>query len=317
MALHPEIEAFLELIELGTLNGMRKPLEQQTPERARQEFDNASALLDQPPKTMASVDNLNIRSRDGAPLPLRLYRPVATTSSSPVLLYLHGGGYCVGSLDSHDILCRALASYSGFVVLAVGYRLAPEQRFPTAFNDAVDVYDWLQQQGHELGLNPAQVAVAGDSAGGTLATALCLEARQHSDWQAPVTQVLIYPVTAAEMHSASHQRYAEGHLLEASTLRWFYSNYLNDPAERYDWRFAPSQARDHSLLPPALVIVAECDPLADEAQDYARQLQQAGNKVECRVYAGMTHDFIRMGNMVEEAEQVQRLIGEWVRQSMQ
>ncbi|PXF29173.1 hypothetical protein WH50_22065 [Pokkaliibacter plantistimulans] len=312
MALHPEIEAFLELIELGTLNGTRKPMEQQTPERARQEFDNASALLDQPPKAMASVENLSIRSRDGAGLPLRLYRPLATTASSPVLLYLHGGGYCVGSLDSHDILCRALASYSGFAVLAVGYRLAPEHRFPTAFNDVVDVYQWLQQHGSQAALDPTRIAVGGDSAGGTLATALCLQAREQHDWHPPVTQVLIYPVTAAEMNSASHQRYAEGHLLEASTLRWFYDNYLNQPGERHDWRFAPSQAQDLRQLPPALVIVAECDPLADEAQDYARQLQQAGNKVECRVYAGMTHDFIRMGNMVEEAEQVQRLIGEWL-----
>jgi acetyl esterase len=296
MPLHPDIEAFLELVEAGRDQG-RPPMHEQIPAQARLEYDQSARMLDANPVEVAQVRDLEIPARDGARIGARLYRPAGAHGG--VLLYFHGGGYCVGGLDSHDALCRDLAARSAGAVLAVDYRLAPEHPFPTAFEDALDSHAWLLAQGAGLELDPRLVSVGGDSAGGALAAALCLALRDACLPQ-PLAQVLLYPCAAATLDSASHQRYAEGYLLERDTLHWMYDHYLPDPAARHDWRFAPLAAADLAGLAPAFIALPEFDILHDEGQAYARRLGEAGVPVTLQVYPGMIHDFARLADVAPD-----------------
>lgn len=306
MAIHPEIEAFLELAQAGAESG-RRPLHELPPALARVEYERSSRLLDGSCDDVGRVETVEIPCRDGRRIVGRLYAPLrsdpADESPRPVLLYFHGGGYCMGSLDSHDPLCRALANRTPCLVLAVGYRLAPEYRFPTAFHDAEDSYDWVLEQGSALGIDTHRIAVGGDSAGGTLATALTLALRDTGRTQ-PALQALLYPCTSAWQDSASHRRYAQGFLLEAATLQWMFGNYLRSDADRKDWRFAPLEAADLSGVAPAIIALAEYDPLLDEGIAYANRLKAARTPTHFKVYEGMIHDFARLGNLVSEADLV-------------
>lgn len=296
MPLHPDIEAFLELVEAGRGQG-RPPMHELSPAAARREYDQSARMLDASPVDVAQVLDLEIPVRGGARVGARLYRPAGADGS--VLLYFHGGGYCVGGLDSHDALCRDLAARSAGAVLAVDYRLAPEHPFPAAFEDALDSHAWLLAHGAGLGLDGQRVAVGGDSAGGALAAALCLALRDAGQPQ-PLAQVLLYPCAAATLDSGSQQRYAQGYLLERDTLRWMYAQYLPDPAARHDWRFAPLCAADLRGLAPAFIALPEFDILHDEGQDYARRLRQAAVPVTLRVYPGMIHDFARLADVAPD-----------------
>lgn len=302
MPLHPDIEAFLDLVQAGRDQG-RPPMHEMSASQARQDYDQSARMLDSCPVDLDDVRDVEIPVRDGARIRARLYRHAGGVR--PALLYFHGGGYCVGGLDSHDALCRDLALRSGCAVLAAAYRLAPEHRFPTAFEDAVDSHAWLRGQAPVLGLDAARIAVGGDSAGGTLAAALCLAIRDAGQPQ-PLLQVLLYPCTSARQDSDSHQRYAQGHLLEGDTLQWMFANYLRDDADRRDWRFAPLEAADLRGLAPALVALPEYDPLHDEGQAYARRLREAGVPVDLRVYPGMIHDFARLADVAPDTGQVRR-----------
>jgi acetyl esterase len=238
---------------------------------------------------------------------MRLYSPDSHSSSAlPCLLYFHGGGYTVGSIESHDGLCRALAGHASCAVISVAYRLAPEHKFPTACLDAGDAYLWLLEHGRGMGLDTRRIAVGGDSAGGTLATALARQATL-ADWPVPCAQVLLYPCTAPRQDTASHQRYARGHLLEAETLAWMYAQYLRSDADREDPRFAPLLAPSLRGLPPAFIGLARHDVLIDEGFAYAQRLQDDGVPTRLMVYEGMVHDFARLAAVVpEEADQVCR-----------
>jgi acetyl esterase len=261
---------------------------------------------------VANAKSIEIPCRDGNSIGARLYVPAIAGhdgSPLPALLYFHGGGYCVGGLDSHDSLCRALAALTPSCVLSVAYRLAPEHRFPTAVHDAQDAYRWLLANGAAHGMDTQRIAVGGDSAGGTLATGLTIAARDEG-WPQPMLQVLLYPCTEAWQDSASHGRLAQGYLLEATTLQWMYGNYLRNEADRTDWRFAPLEAADLSRLAPAFVALAEYDPLVDEGIAYGARLKAAGVSTHTRIYEGMTHDFARLGNIVQEAYVVRKDIAQ-------
>ncbi|WP_136068015.1 alpha/beta hydrolase [Modicisalibacter radicis] len=306
MALHPDIAAFLELVA----DSGNPPLHTLTPQQARTAYETSSQMLDEPPSPGATT--LSVTCRDGHRLELRRYQ--GTDILSPTLLYFHGGGYTLGSLDSHDTLCRAIARESGCTVLAVAYRLAPEHKFPTAFHDAQDAYLWLLQHGTEIDVDITRIAVGGDSVGGTLATALCLAARDNG-WPPPRCQVLLYPCTSAWQDSESHRRYAQGHLLEGDTLQWMFGHYLNSDADRLDWRFAPLEASDLTKLPPAFIALADHDPLIDEGVAYANRLQADGVDTQLTIYPGMIHDFARLGGIVPEAaQQARRDIAQALRQ---
>ncbi|UJP05481.1 MAG: alpha/beta hydrolase [Nitrosomonas sp.] len=308
MPLNPDLAAFLELVESNMASGERPPMHMLTPEQARQAYDGSTQALDAPGPAVGSVTTIEIPCRDGRSIEARLYKPDRmdkTAALLPVLLYFHGGGYCIGGLDSHDSLCRSLAALTPCCVLHAAYRLAPEHRFPTAVDDAEDAYRWLISRGSELGLDVSRLAVGGDSAGGTLATGLAIAARD-GNWRQPVCQVLLYPCTSAWQDTASHRCFARGHLLEAETLQWMFANYLRNDVDRGDWRFAPLQTEHLANVAPAFFALAEYDPLLDEGIAYAERLQAAGVDTHVKIYSGMIHDFARLGNIVDEAGQVRK-----------
>ena len=314
MSVVPELEAFLELAEFSRMTGKSRAMHDLSPAQARVEFEMSAEVLDVPLPGIDS-DDLRIPARDGFSLPARLYRALRRAPEPlPVVVYFHGGGYVIGSLDSHDGLCRRLANAGHFAVLAVDYRLAPEWVFPTAVQDACDAVNWLQREGARHGLDATRVAFAGDSAGGTLSTVLAILAARDPQTLAivPRAQVLLYPVTDGSCKRESHQRFAQGYLLETATMDWFYRHYTRTAADVQDWRLSPLLAPDVSGVAPALVYVAGFDPLHDEGVAYATKLEQAGNEVVRWEEPGMTHDFMRMGGLLEEVAGIHQRVAGWL-----
>ena len=277
------------------------PLDQLTPAQAKAAYEKGAGVLEVPKPALARVDDLAMPARDGFALPARLYAP--SHERLPVLLYFHGGGFTVGSIATHDTLCRVLSQRAGCAVLSLDYRLAPQHKFPTAHNDAWDALAWLARQGGELGLDTRRIAVGGDSAGGTLAAACAILAR---DAGLPLAlQLLIYPGTTAHQDTASHRTLADAPLLSQSLISWFFGQYVHARSERDDWRFAPLNADDVDGVAPAWIGLAEVDPLIDEGIAYADKLRAAGVAVDLEIYRGVTHEFIKMGRAVPEALQAQ------------
>lgn len=274
------------------------PLHTRPPHEARIAYEAGSGVLEVPSAPMHRVEALQIPARDGYPLPARLYAPTAG-DGLPLLLYLHGGGFTIGSIATHDVLCRELARLAGCMVVSLDYRLAPEHRFPTATNDAWDALAWLAAHAATLGADARRPAVGGDSAGGTLAAVNAILAR---DAGLPLSlQLLFYPGCAAHQDTPSHTTYAQGLVLEAPAISWFFGQYVTSRAEREDWRFASLHAPDVEGVAPAWVGLAECDPLVDEGVDYADKLRAAGVAVDLEIYRGVTHEFIKMGRAIPEA----------------
>jgi acetyl esterase len=273
----------------------RPPFHTLSPAAARAAYDAAAEVLDLPRAPLARVQNLHLPGGDGLPRPARLY--AAGTAPAPGLLYLHGGGFVIGSLETHDSLCRQLALRSGRTVVALDYRLAPEHRFPAAVDDAWAALQALSADPALYGLSSAPLAVAGDSAGGTLAAVCALLARDRGLTLA--LQLLITPGTTALADTPSHRLFAHGFLLDRESIAWFFDHYIA-PQDRHDWRFAPLQA-DVDGVAPAAVLLAECDPLVDEGLAYADHLRAAGVAVQLELVRGMTHDFIKMGRVLKEA----------------
>lgn len=234
-----------------------------------------------------------VEDRKAGSLPLRVYTPEGP-GPFPVLLYFHGGGWVVGSLDSHDDLCRSLCRRAGVLVVSVDYRLAPEERFPAGLQDASNALRWLAANAASLNGDPARLAVGGDSAGGNLATALALRTRDRGG---PTIkhQLLLYPVAVRDFETPSYRRFAAGYGLTRANMMWFWEQYLATPEDALDPYAAPLQAPDLAGLPPAFVVTAEFDVLRDEGEAYAAKLAAAGVDVRCVRYLGMNHGFARMG----------------------
>lgn len=310
MGTHRLTPAMRELLQRIRRAG-RPPLHTLGALQARRLYESAAEVLEPARAPLPRVESLVLPLGAGVERPARLYAPrVREDGVLPVLLYLHGGGFTVGSLETHDSLCRQIALRSGVAVLALDYRLAPEHRFPAAVEDAWAALQWLASQGAGLGLDPARLAVGGDSAGGTLAAVAAILAR---DAALPLAlQVLITPGTTAHADTASHARYAEGFLLEKAGIDWFFDQYI-DHADRTDWRFAPLLAEDHAGLAPAWIGLAECDPLVDEGLAYADALRMAGGTVMLEMYKGVTHDFIKLGRAIPEAALAQQAIADALR----
>ena len=284
----------------GMARAARPALHSLSPAQARAAYEAGAQVLELPPAPLARVEDLHLPARDGVALPARLYAP-SSEAALPLLLYLHGGGFTIGSVATHDVLCRELARLSGCMVVALDYRLAPEHRFPTAHNDAWDALQWLAQHAASLGADPQRLAVGGDSAGGTLAAACALQARDAG--LALALQLLFYPGTTAHQDTPSHQRYAHGLVLESPAIDWFFDLYIPERAQREDWRFAPLRAPEHEGVAPAWLGLAEYDPLVDEGVAYADCLRAAGVAVDLEIYRGVTHEFIKMGRVLPEARQ--------------
>jgi acetyl esterase len=272
-----------------------------TPTEAKAAYEKGAGVLEVPKPQLERVEDFAIPARDGHPLPARLYAP--SRAVLPVLLFFHGGGFTVGSIATHDTLCRVLSEKSGCAVVSVDYRLAPEHKFPTASNDAWDAVQFVAQSAAELGLDGTRLALGGDSAGGTLAAVCAILAR---DAGLPVAlQMLFYPGTTAHQDTPSHRRFADGPLLGEQLIAWFFAQYVNAPADRDDWRFAPLNAEDVEGVAPAWIGLAECDPVVDEGIAYADKLRAAGVPVALEIYRGVIHEFVKMGRAIPEALQAQ------------
>jgi len=299
--LTPAMHSVLE--RMARLDRSKRPhLHHLTPTEAKAAYAAGADVLEIPKPELARVEDFSLSSRDGQTLPARLYAPrTAAQGALPALLYFHGGGFVVGSIATHDILCRQLSLLAGCAVVSVDYRLAPAHRFPTAADDAWDSLQWLATHGHSMGIDARRLAVGGDSAGGTLAIVCAMLAR---DAGLPLAlQLLFYPGCAAHQDTPSHQRYGHGFVLEEAQITWFFDLYVRSRADRDDWRFSPLNAPDVDGLAPAWVGLAECDPLVDEGVMYADKLRAAGVPVDLEIYRGVTHEFIKMGRVIPEAHQ--------------
>jgi acetyl esterase len=246
------------------------------------------------------VGEVRALQTDGG-IPLRLYRPPgASTAPLPVLVYFHGGGWTIGDLDTHDVLCRQLCAGAGIAVVAVDYRLAPEHRFPAAVDDCLAATRWVREQSAALGIDATRLAVGGDSAGGNLAAVVSLLLRDAAE-PLPALQLLIYPSTDMRAQTASHRDNAQGYLLTADSVDYYHGHYVPDPAQRLDWRASPLLARSHAGLPPALVLTAGYDPLRDEGRQYADALSAAGTPAQYVCFERQLHGFITMSRVLDEA----------------
>lgn len=243
-----------------------------------------------------SVQDATLPGPAGA-LPVRLYTPPGTRAPLPALVFFHGGGWVVGSLHSHDHLCRHLCVKAGVAVLAVDYRLAPEHPFPAAFEDCLAVMRAVRLAADTLGIDRRRLAVGGDSAGGQLAASVCLALREAGE-PLPAFQLLIYPVCDLLADNASLRDNATGYLLTVSAYHRMCEWYAGPRDAWADWRLSPQRAADHRGLPPALIQTAQYDPLRDEGQAYADTLRAAGVSVDYRCHPGVIHGFARMGGKV-------------------
>ena len=274
----------------------RLPLALLTPEQAKTAYALGAGVLEVNAKKMARDDTLHLPTRDGSTLRAKLWAEHAKPNL-PVLLYLHGGGFTVGSPETHEALCKHLAHLAHCAVMSLDYRLAPEHTFPTAHNDALDALQWLVANAASLGLDTTRIAIGGDSAGGTLTAATAIAARDAGiDLR---LQLMFYP-GCSPVHMASAHTFDKGFLLEKDSIEYFYSHYLPNAVDRHDPRFSPLLA-DVSDVAPAWLGLAECDPLLDEGVAYADHLRLAGVAVDLEIYIGVVHSFIQMGRVIPEA----------------
>jgi acetyl esterase len=234
------------------------------------------------------------------PIPARVYSPDIPTPA-PVLVYYHGGGWVLGDLEGGDPVCRSLANQAQCMVVSVDYRLAPEAKFPAAVEDCYAAAAWVSTNAAELGVDPGRIAVGGDSAGGNLAAVISQMAR---DLNGPklIFQLLVYPATDMRMTARSIDENAAGPILTKASMVWFIDHYLRDEADKTHPQASPLLVSDLTGLPSAFVLTAECDPLRDEGEAYARSLQQAGIPVEVERYPGMPHGFFSFGAALDTAK---------------
>jgi acetyl esterase len=266
---------------------------------ARQVFEKTSGIVDIKAEPIALVDD-HVVALAGRDLLLRRYAHQLSPNKQPAILYLHGGGFTIGSIQTHDNLCRSIAAKSGVMVLSLDYRLAPEYPFPAALDDALDALLWLRANTEALGIDEARIALGGDSAGGNLAAVTAISAR---DLNIPIAlQLLINPNLASDLSRASQHEFAEGYLLDRKTIEWFYTGYLGS-AERRQWRFAPLLADNLAGVAPAWFGLASHDPLRDEGLAYAAKLREANIEVDCHIYSGMMHNFMMQGGLIPEVLQ--------------
>ncbi len=296
--LDPQVAQLLDLIA----RARRPAIHTMDPVDAKIAYEKSAPILDLPPAPVHGVEDFQVSARDGHAIPVRLYAPTEASWADPLplLVYFHGGGFTVGSVNSHDSLCRMFCNAAECLVLSVDYRLGPDWKFPVAANDAFDVLYWVFAEAGRIGADPARIALGGDSAGGTLAAACAVEARNRG--LAPVLQLLIYPGTSARQGTASHRALADGYLLTAEMIQWFFSQYLDVDASRDDWRFAPLDGGGHGAdvrdCCPAWIAVAGYDPMHDEGVAYAAKLEAAGVAAGLADYPTMIHDFFKLGRFI-------------------
>jgi acetyl esterase len=310
MAMDPGARRVLELLrDFG-----RPPIEESTPQEARENMARSRAVFSPEPPEVGEIRALKAPGPAGE-IPLRFYRGRnAPGSEAPALVYFHGGGWVLGDLDSHDAVCRRLANDAACVVVSVDYRLAPEHRFPAAVDDCAAATRWVVAEAASLGIDPARVAVGGDSAGGNLAAVIALMAR---DAIVPAIrfQLLIYPATDMAGRYPSAERTMSGLLLTTPGMRWFIDLYLNRAEEALDWRASPLRAGHLSGVAPAIVFTAYHDPLCDEGEAYGERLEREGVHVNRVRFGDQIHGFLTMGKFIPAADTMQDIASAALRQA--
>ena len=311
MALDPQAANVIDLI----VKSGRPPYHQLTPKDARQMFRETRPASTPPAPQIGAVRDVLTEGEQA--IPLRVYRPPGVSDSRrlPVLVYFHGGGWVIGDLETHDVLCRQLTAEAGVSVIAVDYRLAPEHKFPAAADDAWAATRWIAAHAAELGVDADRLAVGGDSAGGNLAAVVALLAREAGGPRIAL-QILLYPVTDLVSESQSYADLADGYMLTRDSMRWFRAQYLATEQDAADWRVSPLRAPSLAGLPPALVVTAGYDPLRDEGEAYARRLREAGVSVDAVSFGGMIHGFVPMGRLIDTAFRGVSLITGSLRQAL-
>jgi acetyl esterase len=293
MTLDPQVKTMLD-----QLNGLGAPPMHTLPVDQARAFASGLAAMGLPSETVAAVDDTKITSPAGG-LAVRLYRPEGE-GPRPALVYLHGSGWMYGDLEMSDTLCRRLARVSGCIVVAPDYRLAPEHPYPAALEDVAATLEWVAAEAGSLGIDPARLAIGSESAGGNLAAAAALWARDRGG-PALAFQLLICPVLDAGLDTASMTEFADGYLLTRDGMAWLWGHYLTDPAQGDEPYASPLRASSLAGLPPALIVTAGYDPLRDEAEAYGARLVEAGIAADVRRYGGMIHGFFTLAGVIDAA----------------
>jgi acetyl esterase len=307
VVLDPDSEAVYDAF----LAANRPPYENGTPAQAREMYLAARFVSNPEPPELASAKDIDIPAPHGA-IPARIYTPKTLRKKdglAPCLVFLHGGGFVIGNLDSHDVVCRKLAHEGEMIVISVDYRLAPEHRFPAAVEDSITATKWVAANAKQLGVDAARIIVGGDSAGGNLSAVTAIALRDGGPKLAG--QLLIYPSTDFRMNHPSHSEPGTSILLTHSVIKWFIDHYMGG-ADRDDWRASPARANLNGL-PPAYVLVAGGDPLRDEGNEYADKLKAAGVPVTYRFFPGQFHGFFTMGKLLNQANIAASEISTWLK----
>ena len=294
MPVHPQVQTILDA--LAQMEG--PPPEEVTPDEARAMYRALGAM--EPVEEIQRVDDRHVPT-DAGDIPIRVYTPEGSVGTDHgVLVWFHGGGWVIGDLETADPTCRMLANRTDCVVVSVDYRRAPEDKCPAALDDCLAVLTWTVENAELLGVNPARVAVGGDSAGANLAALLCQRVRDEFGPDIDF-QLLVYPVTDLTLSHPSIEENADGYLLTKATMEWFVDCYLGPDHDPKDAAISPLHAADLAGLPPALVITAEFDPLRDEGEAYATRLAEAGVPTQHKRFDGQIHGFFAMTGMLDDA----------------
>lgn len=306
MPLDPQAKAILDAMNAAP------PLDTSTLEPAVMRVFFESMKLPAEPIAVAKVVDRTLPGPAGD-VPVRIYTPDGR-APFPVLAFFHGGGFVIGSLDSHDNVCRELCAEAGCLVVSVDYRLAPEHPFPAAPEDCYAVTRWLAEHGAEIDADPTRIAVGGDSAGGNLAAVVALMARER---RGPDLrhQLLVYPVTDHAFDTPSYSENAEGYMLTRDMMQWFWRHYLSDAAQGRDPLASPLRAKSLAGLPPATVITAEFDPLRDEGEAFAERLMASGVKTRLTRYDGVFHGFFSMADAIDRGRHAVQQAAQALRQA--
>lgn len=301
MPLHPQAAAHIERV----LAGKPKSLSEMSLEQIRQAYRDMGHLAGEP-EPVARVEDFKIPGQV-INIPLRIYFP-QTDRPVPVVLYIHGGGFVKGDLDTHDSICRALANRSESMVVAVDYRLAPEHPHPAALDDCFATQLWLTENAKELGGDGSRFAVAGDSVGGWLAAQVAILARENKNMRLKA-QVLVYPNLDLSMSQDSYKRCGSGYLMTSEALVWYISQYLPSEIDPKDSGVSPLFLKDLNDLPPTVIVGAEYDPLVDEGHLYAERLRDADVPVTYHHFSGAIHAFFQFGGIMEQGRKAIDLVG--------
>jgi len=315
----PEMQAVVEALDSLT-NSV--PLTSLTPQQARMAptpADAAMAVMKNNNIAMPimTVDTVGLTIPvAGGSIHARSYRPKSATGALPGIVYYHGGGWVIATINTYNSSAQALAEKTNAVVVSVEYRKGPEFKFPTAHEDAYAAYMWVRENAAMLNINPAKIAVAGESAGGGLAAAVCLMARDN-EVTMPVHQLLVYPIANNDTNTESYIKYADAKPLSKLLMQWFFNNYFRTPADGDTPWVSLVDVADLHNLPPATIINAEIDPLQTEGQQLAAKLQLAGVPVTTKVYEGVTHEFFGMAAVVPQAAEAQELATNELKEAFQ